>query len=122
MRLISFLEVFIMTDQEAKDIADAVREIIADIAPDSKEKTMYGGQVFELDSLGDRRLFCGIFIRANHVTVEFDRGYELDDKTKLLEGKGKDRRHLKISSKTEIVSKNLKGFIAQAYNLPFRHR
>jgi hypothetical protein len=107
-----------MTDQEAKEIVDIIRELIVDVAPDSKEKTMYGGQVFELDSSGHKRLFCGVFVRANHITVEFDRGYELDDKSKLLEGKGKDRRHLKICSKPEIASKNLKGFIAQAYRLP----
>ena len=34
------------------------------------------------------RMFCGLFLRKNHVSVEFDLGYLLKDIEKYLEGSG----------------------------------
>ena len=54
---------------------------------ESEEEIKYGGLVYIIDN----RLFSGIFLRNNHISIEFDNGAD-----KLLEGKGKFRRHLKI--------------------------
>ena len=78
-------------DREKADIVISIRELVLDIAPNAQQKMMYGGIVFISD-----RLFCGIFARKEYVTVEFDRGAEMDDLKGLLEGSGKNRRHLKI--------------------------
>lgn len=106
-----------MDTKETQKIVTAAQEIITDIAPDSKEKTMYGGLVYELDYVKPKRLFCGIFVRKDYVTIEFDRGTELKDDKKLLEGSGKNRRHLTLRSFAEVKSKQLKSFVRQSFQL-----
>jgi len=85
---------------------------VLEIAPKSEEKMMYGGIVFISD-----RMFCGIFLRKKYVTVEFDRGYEMNNTQKHLEGRGKYRRHLKIYTKEDIKKKKAKDYILESYNL-----
>ena len=63
---------------------------------------MYGGIIF---SLADD--FGGIFVYKNHVSFEFSYGYKLDDPSKLLEGNGKYRRHLKIKSIEDLEIKKI---------------
>lgn len=106
-----------MDTKEAQKMVAAVQEIITDVAPNAKEKTMYGGLVYELDYTKPKRLFCGIFVRKEHVTIEFDRGTELKDDKKQLEGSGKNRRHLTLHSFTEVKSKRAKNFIKQSFQL-----
>ena len=107
-----------MEKENFEKIVSEIRNIISDVAPDAKEKTMYGGRVYELDFIKPKRLFCGIFVRKDYITIEFDRGTELKDDKKFLEGTGKNRRHLTIHSLSEIKSKKVENFIKQSYKLP----
>jgi len=93
-------------------VVDLLRKIVLEVAPKSEEKIMYGGIVFISD-----RMFCGIFLRKKYVTVEFDRGYEMNNAQKHLEGSGKYRRHLKIYNKEDIKKKKAKDYILESYNL-----
>lgn len=106
------LEDFELADPEFAHIICSLRKIILEIAPKAKEKVMYGGIVFISD-----RMFCGIFLRKNYVTVEFDRGYEMDNSHKDLEGSGKYRRHIKIYNKKDIEKKKTKDYILESFNL-----
>jgi len=94
------------------NIVRSLRKIVLEIAPKSEEKIMYGGIVFISD-----RMFCGIFLRKKYVTVEFDRGYEMNNTQKHLEGRGKYRRHLKIYTKADIERKKAKHYILESFNL-----
>jgi hypothetical protein len=106
-----------MDIEEVQTIAKAIQGIVADIAPDAKEKAMYGGSVYELNDMKPKRLFCGIFIHKDRVTVEFDRGTELRDENDLLEGSGKNRRHLTLRDIAEVKSKKTEDFIRQSFRL-----
>lgn len=106
-----------METKDAQKILAEVQKIITSTAPDAKEKTMYGGLVYELDDTKPKRLFCGIFVRKNYITIEFDRGTELKDKKKLLEGSGKNRRHVTVCTVDEIKTKQVKDFIKQSFRL-----
>jgi hypothetical protein len=106
-----------MKAKEAQQIVNFVREIVANVVPDANEKAMYGGIVFELEYLTPKRLFCGAFVRKEYVTIEFDRGAELNDPKGFLEGSGKYRRHLKIRSIADVKTKKLKDFISQSFEL-----
>ena len=90
-----------------------IRNTVFYIAPSSQEKVMYGGIIFTMPD----RMFCGLFLRKNHVSVEFDLGYLLNDTGKLLEGSGKYRRHLKIHDKNEIKTKRVEYFISESFDL-----
>lgn len=99
-------------DSEKADIVISLRKLVSDIAPDAQEKMMYGGIVFM-----SGRLVCGIFARKKYVTVEFDRGVELDDPKGLLEGGGKYRRHLKLYDHDDIKHKQAVYYIKQSFKL-----
>ena len=88
----NLLEEFEIVNPELSIIIRSLRKMILAIAPDYEEKVMYGGIIYSEPG----RMFCGLFLRKKHVSVEFDLGHLLKDKNKLLEGSGKFRRHLKI--------------------------
>ena len=104
---------FDLVNHELGGIIRALRKTVLSIAPDSEEKVMYGGIIFA----SPNRMFCGLFLRKKHVSVEFDLGYLLKDTANHLEGSGKYRRHLKIFSKMDIKIKNTEGFILQSFKM-----
>ena len=74
---------------------------------------MYGGIIFKIPG----RMFCALFLRKKHISIEFDLGFLLKDKNEFLEGTGKFRRHLKIKNKEEIKTKMVEKFIKECFNL-----
>ena len=111
-RIDNFIQDLLFTDKDKGGILVSLRELVLKIAPNAKEEIKYGGLVF----ISGKRLFCGIFIRKNHVSVEFDRGAEMQDPDNLLEGSG-TRRHLKILQKEDIENKKARYYIKQSFTL-----
>lgn len=111
-RINRLIEDFEFINPELTEIISSLRKIILEVAPKSEEKVMYGGIVFISD-----RMFCGIFLRKKYVTIEFDRGNEMNNNQQHLEGTGKYRRHLKIYKKEDIEIKKAKNYILESYNL-----
>ena len=105
-----FLSEMDMIDSRKCNILIELREIIFNIFPLTKEKIMYGGIVFSLNE----KMFSGLFIFKNHVTIEFSKGFQMEDPNNHLEGKGKFRRHLKFLGKEDIVNKEVSFFVKQA--------
>lgn len=97
-----------------QQIVDRLREIIIQIAPDSNERKMYGGLVYEVPDTKPKRQFVGLFKRQGYVTVELDLGAELDDPQGVLEGTGKRRRHIKLTDMSEIESKNVEDYLLRS--------
>ncbi len=91
----------------------SLRKMVFKLAPVAEEKKMYGGIIFSSPG----RMFCGLFLRKNHISVEFDLGYLLEDKDKLLEGSGKYRRHLKIHNQEEVIKKKVERYIKESYQI-----
>jgi hypothetical protein len=111
-RIIQLLEDFELANPELAKIVRSLRKIVLEVAPKSEEKIMYGGIVFISD-----RMFCGIFLRKKYVTIEFDRGNEMNNPNKHLEGSGKYRRHLKMYNKEDIEKKMAKRYILESFKL-----
>jgi hypothetical protein len=111
-RINRLLEDFDFANSELAEIVRSLRKTVLKIAPKSEEKVMYGGIVFI-----SNRMFCGIFLRKKYVTIEFDRGNEMNNTQQHLEGTGKYRKHLKIYRKEDIVKKKAKNYILESYNL-----
>jgi hypothetical protein len=72
----------------------------------------YGGIAFSLEN----KLIGGIYVYRDHLSIEFSDGASFSDPSKLLEGKGKMRRHLKIREYADISTKDAQFFIKQAVN------
>lgn len=90
-------------------ILQLLRQRVFDNIPEVKERMMYGGIMFSF--FGD---FGGVFVYQNHVSFEFGDGSKFEDPKKVLEGKGKYRRHLKLRSPEEIEVKEVDFFVKQA--------
>ncbi|HKL07853.1 MAG TPA: DUF1801 domain-containing protein [Bacteroidales bacterium] len=99
-----------LIDAERYDILIEIREIIFNHFPRTDERIMYGGIVFFLHD----EMFSGLFLNKKHITLEFSKGFLMEDPNRTLEGKGKYRRHLKILKKDDILGKGVSFFVKQA--------
>ena len=106
----NFIQDILFMDEDKGETVISLRKLVLEITPSAKEEIKYGGLVF----VSDKRLFCGIFIRKNHISVEFDRGSEMQDPNNFLEGSGKNRRHLKIFQQEDIKNKKVEYYIKQS--------
>jgi hypothetical protein len=101
-----------LTHPDLHAIVQAVRAVVRSLAPELSERVMYGGILFSAPEQ-----FCGVFAYSAHVTMEFGKGAELEDRQQALEGNGKFRRHIKLHTLADIESKHLQDYIAQALRL-----
>lgn len=100
---------------ELAQVAEEVKALARDIAPDVECFPKYGGEVFVPNASEPNRFVGGVFIYKNHLSVEFSNGATFDDPEGLLEGQGKARRHLKVHNLAEITEKSVAGFLRQAF-------
>lgn len=66
--------------------------------------------------------FCFYMVGKNHVTFGFHYGTSLDDPEKLLEGTGKNLRHVKLRSAEDLLQKGLKELVLAAFRLEGKPR
>ena len=91
-----------------------IKEAVNQIRPDVRYVPKYGGQVLVLDPNDDKKFVGGIFTYKDHVSLEFSEGAGFDDPNGHLEGKGKNRRHLKFRALEDVDTKDTKMFLKQA--------
>ncbi|MDB9752642.1 DUF1801 domain-containing protein [Oceanospirillaceae bacterium] len=92
------------------DAAVAIRTLFLKAETTLVEDVKYGGLVFSLSD----QLVGGIYAYKNHLSIEFSNGAAFSDVNKIMEGKGKKRRHIKIVTIDDLSEKNVVYFIAQA--------
>ena len=92
-----------LTNPLGHELALTARQTIRAVAPEATERVMYGGIMFSDDAQ-----FCGVFAYREHVSVEFGRGCDLTDSHGVLEGSGKQRRHIKLHSPADFDAKHLR--------------
>ncbi|MDA9128981.1 DUF1801 domain-containing protein [Candidatus Gracilibacteria bacterium] len=95
------------------EILQKCRELIYDTDKNVTEEIKYGGVYFSQDS----KAFGGIFPYSQHLSFEFSKGASFNDPEKVLEGRGKNRRHIKLENISDIENKSLEKFIEQALNI-----
>ncbi|MGB0494854.1 MAG: DUF1801 domain-containing protein [Kangiellaceae bacterium] len=105
-----FIQDCFLVDEDKTQLIIAVQKIFFKVCSEVIEDIKYGGIVY----LVDDELASGIFLRKNHISIEFGNGSELPDPDKLLEGTGKFRRHLKLKTKDDIAAKKVEYFINQS--------
>lgn len=95
-------------------IVERLCEMIIDLAPDVTMRSMYGGTVIELRKDDPKSRVGGVYVYANHVTLELAKGVSFDDPNGILEGSGKLRRHVKLHDLDGIQIKQCGSFLQQA--------
>lgn len=111
-RISKLLEDIRLLDPERFELVQALRKIIHGLDASITEEVKYGGFLFSAE-----KPFCGVFSYAKHVSLEFGEGASLSDKFKVLEGEGKFRRHIKLTSASDITGKHVREYLALALKL-----
>lgn len=104
-----------MEKAEFGAIEGAIKKMINEIAPDARYVSKYGGEVFVPRADDDNQFVGGIFGYKDHVSLEFSEGASFNDPDGQLEGKGKNRRHLKFQTLMDLEAKDVRNFLTQAF-------
>lgn len=103
-----------MEKAEFDAIEGAIKKIVNAVAPDARYVSKYGGEVF-VPGADDNQFVGGIFGYTEHVSLEFSEGASFNDPDGQLEGKGKNRRHLKFQTLMDVEAKDVRNFLTQAF-------
>lgn len=101
-RISKLLEDIRLLDSGRFELVQALRGIILGLDSSISEELKSGGLLFSAE-----KPFCGVFSYTKHVSLEFGAGASLPDKCNVLEGEGKLRRHIKLSSTQDITGKHV---------------
>ncbi len=93
-------------------VADGVREVVRAIAPGLRVEKKWGQSWY---AGTDLVFLVGAF--SHHVGVEFWRGSSLRDPGHLLEGTGKNLRHVKVRTTAEATAPALIELLREAVRL-----
>ena len=99
-------------DQVKYSIVMQLRALIIEANKSVSEEIKYGGLYYSAS-----KPYTGLFVSKNHVSMEFSFGAQFSDPKGLLQGKGKGRRHLKLTSPSDIDEKAVKLFLKQALKI-----
>jgi len=94
------------------DVADRVRDIINNVAPEAKESIKWAQPVYEVNGP-----FCYMKAFKNTVNFGFWRGIDLDDPQGLLQGTGEKMRHVKLAGLEDIDDQAFAAYVKQAVAL-----
>ncbi len=93
-----------------KPVANALRALIRKAVPNSREAiNPWGIPVFEWNGP-----LCYIMVGKKHITFGFPRGASILDASGLLEGSGRNMRHVKLRELSDVRDANLKQLILRA--------
>lgn len=102
-------------DPKYRQIVAAMRALMADAAPAATECLTYGSPAWR-----GKKILAVISQSKTHLTFAFERGAEFADKHGLLEGVGKNTRHVKIKTLDGINEAAMRDYISQAVALDQR--
>jgi len=112
-KLIEYLAPY---DIRVGELALRLREILIDEAPDANEIVFRSYAVSIIFSYTEKwtGAFCYIGVSSNHVNLGFNWGAKLDDPLGILEGEGKQMRHIKIRKPEDLEKPYLRKYIRAA--------
>jgi len=96
-----------------RKVVRRLRSFVKGAEPGTKETVnSWGIPTFEA-----KNPFCFYMVGKNHVTFGFHYGTSLEDPEGLLEGTGKNIRHVKLRTIEDLERKGLKGLVLAAARL-----
>ena len=109
-RVQAFLDDIRLLGEDRLALVQALRQAVLALGSDVTEEVKYGGLLFS-----EGKPLCGVFSYTGHVSLEFGNGAQLDDPHRVLEGQGKLRRHIKLSTVEELPTRHVSHYLAAAY-------
>jgi hypothetical protein len=102
-------------DAVVKEIALQARDLILKLMPKTEEKVYFGWRIISFSLNAEMSgQFCSIGPGKKYVNLYFMQGTSLDDPKGLLEGTGKNMRHVKIREASGLKNAALKTLIKTA--------
>jgi hypothetical protein len=98
---------------KSEGVAKAVRALVKKEVKGVEEYV----NPWKIPSFDSNGPLCCFMVGKEHVTFAFMRGAALPDPEKLLEGKGKGVRHVKLRSVADVKRPRVKKLIAEAAKL-----
>ncbi len=101
------------TDPKLQEIIRGLRELIQEVVPEVTETVNpWGIPTFELNGP-----MCYFMVATKHITFGFPRGTSLTDPRGLLEGTGKNMRHVKLRKLEDLQREGLRELVEEAARL-----
>ncbi len=95
---------------ELRKVVCGLKELVKGCVPGARETVnSWGVPTFE-----EKNPFCFYMVGKKHVTFGFHFGTSLDDPEGLLEGTGKNLRHVKLRSTEDLDKKGLREMVVAA--------
>jgi hypothetical protein len=101
-----------LIDRQKYDIVSKLFQLYCEF-PQLTDHFIYGGIGMYIGN----DLIGGIYVSKHHVSLVFSRGNELIDKFNVLEGSGKFRRHIVLTSIDNIMNKQCAYYIRENIEL-----
>jgi hypothetical protein len=98
---------------EQKAILETLRALIGSTRKNIREAFKWNRPCYATE----KGMFCYLHATRHHATLGFAKGTSLNDPHKLLEGTGKDMRHIKIASRDNMDTAAIKALLKQAARL-----
>ncbi|HUN24430.1 MAG TPA: DUF1801 domain-containing protein [Anaerolineales bacterium] len=105
-------EWFDSAPDDKKVILDTLRQMIVSQSNKVVEEIKWSRPCYSKNG----KLFCYLNITKNHVTIGFEKGASLKDTSKLLQGTGKEMRHINLKTLEELKPLAIKQLIEEACN------
>jgi hypothetical protein len=93
-------------------LANTIRNFLFEVEPEFEEIKKWGRPAYLMNGM-----VCAIDSYKNHINLGFAKGTSLSDSGNLLEGTGKNIRHIRISSIEDIQRNEVKSLIKEAIKL-----
>lgn len=87
-----------------------LRNLVFSVVPDAVEEIKWSRPCYS----AARGLFCYLHSTRSHATLGFQKGTSLQDPDHLLEGTGKDMRHIKFQGSLGPLKAGVRKLIRQA--------
>lgn len=104
-------------DPEMQDLARNARALVASVSPTAHQEveTAWGGYLLFKLVEGAGNSVCWVTCHTKHVSIGFSQGSELPDPRGILQGSGKNQRHVKVRSLADLNSTALKQLLIEAW-------
>ncbi len=94
--------------EEQREVLEALRALVFEKSPKVKEQFKWGRPVYGLE-----KDFCYLKTAKKYVTLGFFDFDKIKTNKDLLEGTGKQMRHIKVSQLTDIAERKLGSMIEE---------
>lgn len=97
---------------DLRKVVDQLRKTIFETIPDVRESIKWRNLAYE-----KKGMVGMIIVHKDHVNLQLWYGSRLSDPNKILEGTGKNARHVRIRTRMEAKKSELRELLRQAGNL-----